>query len=48
MARRDEREIVRYLEGEELERLRVLKEHELGAWIKDDGGTLIVKPVEEK
>jgi hypothetical protein len=32
----------------ELERLRLLKEHELGAWIKDVGGTLIVKPVEEK
>jgi hypothetical protein len=32
----------------ELERLRMLKEHELGVWIKDVGGTLIVKPVEEK
>jgi hypothetical protein len=32
----------------ELERLRVLKEHELGVRIKDAGGTLIVKPVEEK
>jgi len=31
----------------ELERLRLLKEYELGAWVKDDEGSLNVKPVEK-
>jgi hypothetical protein len=31
----------------ELERLRMLKEYELGAWVKDDQGSLNVKPVEK-
>jgi hypothetical protein len=32
----------------ELERLRMLKEYELGAWVEDVGGSLNVKPVEKK
>jgi hypothetical protein len=28
-------------------RLRLLKEYELGAWVKDDEGSLNVKPVEK-
>jgi hypothetical protein len=32
----------------ELEKLRLLKEHELGVRIKDVGGSLNVKPVEGK
>jgi hypothetical protein len=30
----------------ELERLRMLKEYELGAWVNDNEGSLNVKPVE--
>jgi len=32
----------------ELERLRMLKEYELGAWVEDVEGSLNVKPVENK
>jgi hypothetical protein len=32
----------------ELERLRMPKEYELGAWVEDVGGSLNVKPVEKK
>jgi hypothetical protein len=32
----------------ELERLRMLKEYELGAWVKDGEGSLNVKPVERQ
>lgn len=34
--------------AEQLEKLRLLKEYELGARVEDVGGTLDVKPVEEK
>jgi len=32
----------------ELERLRMLKEYELGAWVENDEGSLNVKPVEKQ
>jgi len=33
--------------GLELERLRALKEHELGVRVEEDEGSLYVRPVEE-
>jgi hypothetical protein len=32
----------------ELERLRMLKEHEMGVRVEDEGGSLFVRPVQTK